>query len=300
MAIDPEIGGLVDLGDDAYCQVGPRGEGNQGILVTSEGSVLIDGYIRNYAPLMESINEVTSPSAIRYVVNTHDDLDHYSMNHLFRRQGATILASEVCRASIHRKMNAKVWVDNLKSRNPKLGEDIDTPQDLIPHIGIEHHATFTPGGEKMELIFMGRGHSPGDLIIYLPERKLLYAGDLVFSGMHGRCKTCDFGGILPILDNFMDFPCDTVVPGHGIPIVGVGGEAIATYRDYLVTLQERIGELVTAGVSIEDAKTKFDDWKYFNWSQPQLVQTAIEHAYKDFVWRSRFQCFQSLHEDKYK
>ena len=40
MSIDPEIGGLVALGDDAYCQAGPRGEGNQGILVTSEGSVL--------------------------------------------------------------------------------------------------------------------------------------------------------------------------------------------------------------------------------------------------------------------
>ena len=298
MTIDPEIGGLVALGDDAYCQVGPRGEGNQGILVTSEGSVLIDGYIRNYAPLMESINDVTKPSPIKYVVNTHDDIDHFSMNHFFRRQGATVLASEVCRASIHKKMNAQVWVDNLRGRNPELGRDIDTPQELIPHIGIEKHATFTPGGERMELIYMGHGHSPGDLVIYLPERKLLYAGDLVFSGMHGRCKTCDFGGILPILDRLMDFPCDTVVPGHGSPVVGVGTEGIAIYRDYLVTLQERIAELVTSGVSMEDAKTKFDDWKYFNWGRPQLVHTAIEHAYKDFVWRSRFEHFQALHEDK--
>jgi cyclase len=299
VTIDSEIGGLVALGDDAYCQVGPRGEGNQGILVTSEGSVLIDGYIRNYAPLMDSLNEVTKSSPVRYVVNTHDDMDHFSMNHFFRQQGATVLASEVCRASIHKKMNSKVWVDNLKSRNPELGRDIDTPQDLIPNIGIEKHATFTPGGEVMELIYMGHGHSPGDLVIYLPERKLLYAGDLVFAGMHGRCKTCDFGGILPILDSLMDYPCETVVPGHGIPIVGVGTEAIAVYKDYLVTLQQRIAELVTNGVSIEDSKNKFDDWKYFNWGRPQLVHTAIEHAYKDFVWRSRFQAFQTLHEDKY-
>lgn len=109
MTIDPEVGGLVALGDDAYCQVGPRGEGNQGILVTSEGSVLIDGYIRNYAPLMESINDVTKSSAVRYVVNTHDDMDHFSMNHFFRQQGATVLASEVCRASIHKKNEFPNW-----------------------------------------------------------------------------------------------------------------------------------------------------------------------------------------------
>ena len=98
MTIDPEVGGLVELGDGAYCQVGSRGEGNQGILVTSEGSVLIDGYIQNYAPLMESINDATKSSAVRYVVNTHGDMDHF-----FRQQGATVLAPEVCRASIHEK-----------------------------------------------------------------------------------------------------------------------------------------------------------------------------------------------------
>lgn len=295
--LDPEIGGLVRVGEDAYCQVGPRGEGNQGIFVTPEGSVLIDGFIKNFKPLMDSLDDVSKSSPIQYVVNTHDDGDHFSLNHLFRRQGAIVLSSEVCRASIHDKMNQQVWIDSIRNYNPELGRDIGNPKELIPQIGIERRATITPGGEKIELISMGHGHSRGDLIIYLPERRLLFAGDLVFAGTHGRCKTTDFGGILKILDTLAEFECDTVVPGHGVPVVGAGAEAIATYRDYLVTLQDRVAELAAGGVGIEDAKSGFGDWKYLDWGRPELYPTAIEHAYKDYVWRSRFHSFQPLHED---
>lgn len=300
MAIDPNLGGLVKVGEDAYCQVSPRGEGNQGLFVTGEGSVLIDGYIKFMNPLMESIQSVSKSSPIQYVVNTHDDGDHYSLNHVFHRQGAVILASEVCRASIHDKMKEKVWVDNIRNYNPELGRDIENPNEFVPDIGIDRRATITPGGEKIELIYMGHGHSCGDLIIYLPERKIMFAGDLVFSGAHGRCKTTDFGGIIKILDTLAEFDCETVVPGHGVPIVGGGAEAIATYRDYLLTLQHRVAELANDGADIEEAKAKFGDWKYSDWTRPELYPTAIEHAYKDYAWRSRFQSFQTLHEDEKK
>ncbi len=193
-------------------------------------------------------------------------------------------------------MKEQVWVDHIRKYNPELAPDLENPADLTPQIGIEQRATITLGGENIELVFMGHGHSRGDLVIYLPERRVLFAGDLVFAGAHGRCKTTDFGGILTILDALSEFECDTVVPGHGVPILGGGAEAIATYRDYLVTLQERVAELVDRGVGLEEAKTKFGDWKYADWGRPELLPTAIEHAYKDYVWRSRFYKFQALHE----
>lgn len=298
MPIDPDAGGLVKVGEDAYCQVSPRGEGNQGLLVTSEGSVLIDGYIKFVDPFMDTVRDLCGSSPIQYVVNTHDDGDHYSLNHLFRNQGAIILASEVCRSSIQDKMKQQVWVDNIKKYNPDRGRDIEDPKDFVPHIGIDRQATITPGGEKIELISMGHGHSRGDLIIHLPERSLVFAGDLVFAGTHGRCKTTDFGGILKILDTLAALNCDTVVPGHGVPVPGAGADAIGTYRDYLVTLQARVAELAADGVGMEEAKTRFGDWKYLDWGRPELYPTAIEHAYKDYVWRSRFESYQSLHEQE--
>lgn len=292
MAVDPEVGGLVRVGDDAYCQVSPRGEGNQGIFVTSEGSVLIDGFIKHCNAFMASLNSLSKASPVRYVVNTHDDGDHYSLNHIFRRRGAVILASEVCRASLQEKMKEKVWVDHIRKYNPKLADEIGDPADFVPQIGVEQRATIALGGERIELAFMGHGHSRGDLIIHLPERRVLFAGDLVFAGAHGRCKTTDFGRIVEILDTLSEFDCDTVVPGHGVPVVGGAAEAIATYRDYLVTLQERVAELVGKGVGVEEGKTRFSDWKYAGWGRPELLPTTIEHAYKDHLWRSRFYQYQ--------
>ena len=215
--------------------------------------------------------------------------------------------SAVVAALAHRALGERTFAvtavsETLSDREyleaTELAREIGDPADFVPQIGIDQRATIALGGEKIELVFMGHGHSRGDLVIYLPERRVLFAGDLVFTGAHGRCKTTDFGGILAILDALSQFPCDTVVPGHGIPVVGEGAQAIATYRDYLVSLQERVAELVDSGVGLAEAKTKFGDWKYAKWVRPELLPTAIEHAYKDYVWRSRFYKFQTLREEE--
>ena len=86
MAVDPKVGGLVKVAEDTYCQVSPRGEGNQGIFLTQEGSVLIDGFIKHCNAFMASLDSLNKASPVRYVVNTHDDGDHYSLNHIFRRK----------------------------------------------------------------------------------------------------------------------------------------------------------------------------------------------------------------------
>jgi hypothetical protein len=57
-----------------------------------------------------------------------------------------------------------------------------------------------------------------------------------------------------------------------------------------------VAELADSGVGLEEAKTRFGDWKYMDWGRPELFPTAVEHAYKDYVWRSRFYKFQALNE----
>ena len=57
-----------------------------------------------------------------------------------------------------------------------------------------------------------------------------------------------------------------------------------------------MAELVDSGSGPEEARTRFGDWKYADWGRPELLPTAIEHAYKDYVWRSRFYKYQTLRE----
>ncbi|MDH3443272.1 MAG: MBL fold metallo-hydrolase [Deltaproteobacteria bacterium] len=283
-----EKGGLVRIAEDIHVQVGPRGESNQGIITTDAGAVLIDNYVRYYTPLMESLGKLRQ-SFIRFVVNTHNDMDHFSANFFFRRRGATILSSEWSRAQIGRMMREPYWVEELKKRNPDLAHEVTRPEELIPHLGIHDRASLDLDGETAELSYMGHGHSPGDLTVYLQQRRVLFAGDLVFVRQHGRLKTADIQGLLNILNKLAGMPITAIVPGHGEPVVGSeASEAVAIYRDYISILQCRVSDMFNNGRTLDAIKADFKGWKYESWGRSHLFPVCLEHVYKDVVWRSRF------------
>jgi glyoxylase-like metal-dependent hydrolase (beta-lactamase superfamily II) len=287
MSVKLVHGELTEVADGVFVFVGPDGDSNNGIVVTEEGILSIDSYVKHHAGLTQALARV-SARPVRYAVNTHDDADHFSMNHFFRRQGALILASEVCRARIETKMGRKAWVDDLRRRNPALAHELDSPQELVPHVGISERATLTIAGEKVELVSLGHGHCPGDLVVNLPERGVLFAGDTVFAGVHGRLKTADVDSLIAMLDRLVAIPCETVVPGHGAPLKGVGREAVETYRDYLIELRARITALIGEGVGPDRIAQALAGWKYGHWGRAELFPVCAQHVYKDVAWRMRF------------
>ena len=287
MAIDFAQGGVADVGDGVFVYVGPDGDSNNGIVLTGEGTISIDSFVRHYAGLTAAL-ECVSDRPVRFAINTHDDADHFSMNHFFRRQGALIMASEVCRARIEKKMGMPSWVDDLRRRNPALAHELTAPEDLVPHIGVADRATLRIAGERIELEHVGHGHCPGDLVVNFPERGVLFAGDLLFAGVHGRLKTADIDSLIAMLERLAQIPCQTAIPGHGLPVKGIGKQAIDTYRDYLVELRARITELIGNGVTPQRIAAELADWKYGHWGREELFPVCAEHVYKDVAWRMRF------------
>ena len=279
--------GVSDVADGVFVYVGPEGDSNNGIVLTDEGTISIDSYVKQYDGLTGALQQ-RSERPVRLAINTHDDADHYSMNHFFRRQGAMIIASEICRSRIETKMGMASWVDDLRRRNPALGHELNHPEELVPHVGVQDRATLKIGGEKIELVHMGHGHCPGDLIVNFPERGVLFAGDLVFAGVHGRLKTADVDALIAMLEQLAGIPCKTVIPGHGVPAQGVGREAIEAYRDYLVVLRDRIAELILNGVTAERVAAELKGWKYAKWGREKLFPVCAQHVYKDVAWRLRF------------
>lgn len=287
MAVDFVKGGVADVADGVFVYVGPDGDSNNGIVLTDEGTISIDSYVKQYAGLMRALEQV-SDRPVRFAINTHDDADHYSMNHFFRREGAMIIASEVCRTRIEAKMGMASWVADLRRRNPELAHELTNPEELIPHVGLTDRATLRVAGEKIELLHMGHGHCPGDLIVNFPERGVLFAGDLVFAGVHGRLKTADVDALIAMLERLGEIPCRTVIPGHGAPVKGVGREAIDAYKDYLMVLRERMAELILNGVSADRIAAELKGWKYAAWGREKLFPVCAQHVYKDVAWRLRF------------
>ena len=287
MTVNFAEGGVADVADGVFVYVGPEGDSNNGIVLTGEGTISIDSFVRNYAGLTRAIERV-SGRPVRLAINTHDDADHFSMNHFFRRQGAMIIASEVCRSRIEAKMGKASWVEDLRKRNPALAHELTAPAELVPHVGLEDRATLKIAGERVELMHLGHGHCPGDLVVNFPERGVLFAGDLLFAGVHGRLKTADVDSLIAMLDHLAGIPCETVVPGHGAPVRGVGRDVIETYKDYLVVLRGRITELIRNGVAEDSIATELAGWKYAEWEREPLFPVCARHVYRDVVWRMRF------------
>ena len=280
-------GRLQEIEEGIHTHVGPDGESNRSIVVTREGSILIDNYIRYQEPLSACLEEVGG-SSVRFVVNTHSDMDHFSANQYFRRQGAVVLATTASRARIQTMMESDVWVKELKARNPAMAHEIVDPRETIPHLGLDGKSTLTLGGEDLECIPMGHGHCPGDMVVYMPSRQILFAGDLVFAGQHGRLKTADLDGLVQSLDRLLTLPVSTVIPGHGEPVIGQGRETIAIYRDYVVTLRREVDRMLGEGSSLEEMKERLAAWKYAAWGRQHLFPVCVDHIYKDVVWRRRF------------
>jgi cyclase len=287
MTVNFVSGGVAEIADGVFVYVGPEGDSNNGIVLTEEGTISIDSFVKNYAALTQAIARA-SERPVRIAINTHDDADHFSMNHFFRRQGAMIIASEVCRSRIETKMGMPSWVEDLRKRNPALAHELTAPADLVPHVGLTDRATLKIAGENIELMHMGHGHCPGDLVVNFPERGVLFAGDVLFAGVHGRLKTADMDTLIAMLERLAEIPCTTVVPGHGAPVKGVGSAAIDTYRDYLVVLRARIAELISNGVTEEHVAAELEGWKYAEWGREELFPVCAQHVYKDVAWRMRF------------
>jgi len=278
---------LQEIEHGVYAHVGPDGESNRSIVVTREGSILIDNYIR-YQPSLAACLEQVGGSDVRFVVNTHSDIDHFSANHDFRRKGAIVVATAASTARIQAMMASEHWVNELKARNTALAHEFTHPSEAIPHWSIVGKSTLTLGGEELECIPMGHGHCPGDMVVYLPQRQVLFAGDLVFAGQHGRLKTADLDGLVDCLDRLLTLPVKTVVPGHGRPVIGQGTETIAVYRDYVITLREEVDRLIEQGSGLDEIKKGLENWKYADWGRQHLFPVCVEHVYKDVVWRNRF------------
>jgi hypothetical protein len=79
-----------------------------------------------------------------------------------------------------------------------------------------------------------------------------------------------------------------VVPGHGRPIKGLNREVIETFKDYLITLSDRIAELIGNGVASERLQAELQDWAYYTWARPTRIPFMLENVYQDVKWRGRF------------
>ena len=109
------------------------------------------------------------------------------------------------------------------------------------------------GGETIELLRLGPAHSPGDISLWLPKKKLMISGDLTFrQRLLPVMEHTDTQGWINTWDAFEALKPEIVIPGHGSPTSDIG-ELTRYTKDYLVYMRKQVSEILDNDGSEQDA-----------------------------------------------
>lgn len=246
--------GLTKIADNVYSYVGVKDASpthsfaaNAGIVIGRDGILVVDTLIsaKEAQRFLADIRKV-SDKPIKYVVNTHTHLDHAFGNSVFAKQGAIVISHEA-----DRRLLEKVGESTLKNiANFGLKpEDMAGTEIVYPSLTFSDRLTIDLGGETVELIRVAPSHTEGSVIAYLPAKKLLFSGDILFTDFHPYLADGDIPGWTRTLDALIAMDVERIIPGHG-PLSTK--KDLREMKEYLILFDAKARELA-AGSQDADA-----------------------------------------------
>ncbi len=215
---------LTRIADNVYTYVDVRGGSrdnsfgaNAGIIIGNDGIVVVDTLIsaREAKRFIKDIRAI-SDKPIRYVINTHYHLDHAFGNSEFAKLGAVIVAQEN-----DKKLMEKTAGETLKNIGQfgLTAEDMAGTTPQYPAITYGDRMTIDIGGQEIELLHALNSHTSGDTLVYLRDKKILFAGDILFTNYHPFLGEGNITEWARQLDAIRAMDVEKIIPGHG-PLSG--------------------------------------------------------------------------------
>jgi len=211
---------------------------NAGIIIDKNGIVVVDTLIsaKEAKRFIRNIRAV-SVKPIKLVVNTHYHLDHAFGNSEFTRLGAMIIAHTADSVNLRNRGE-----DALKNAG-NFGltkEDMKGTELAYPALAFNDRMEINLGSRKINLIFTGPSHSEGSILVYLPDSKVLFTGDILFTDRHPYMGDANVDGWIKALGFIMGMDVVTIIPGHG-PISSK--KDITDMKNYLTIFDKKAKEL---------------------------------------------------------
>lgn len=251
---------------------------NAGFIVTSTSVVVVDalGSPALAERFVAEIRKIT-PKPISHVVLTHYHADHIYGLQVFKALGARIVAQQAAREYLYSD-TARL---RLQASRTELAPWIDESTHLVPaDEWINAPTKLMVGDTEIHIIPVGPAHTADDVVVWLPQRKVLYSGDLVFRGRIPYVGDADSGHWIASLDELLRLGAKVVVPGHGA-ISQDAHKDMQFTRDYLSYLRKVMGQ------AAEDM-TPFDEaYQATDWSQyehmPLFDAANRMNAYNTYI-----------------
>jgi glyoxylase-like metal-dependent hydrolase (beta-lactamase superfamily II) len=184
---------------------------NNCYIKTTEGFLVMDtGPSYQFAKQAYEAMQKIEDLPVKYVVNSHEHDDHWLGNDYYKQKfGATLMGPESINTNY--KEGDKTRMYNVLPKNAIEGTHIIDLDKVV-----KKRETLVFGGEKFDIIPMDvKAHTGDDVFIYMPERKVLFAGDLVMNGRITSGRHGSVMGQLKALAMMQKLDWKVMVPGHG-------------------------------------------------------------------------------------
>ena len=265
---------------------GPMATGGNHPIIVNEHDVFLvdDGTTPGAArALLEDLKLITN-KPVRWVVNTHFHYDHTDGNSIFGPEVEIVGHEYVRHAMMDDMLHHEPFLtalSNMPSQVDALKKQIADEKDAGKRVTLQKQLTATQadweqfktmkvtpptmtysskmtlfsGQREIQILFLGRGHTDGDTVVYLPKEKIVCTGDLMESRL-AYMGNAEFDEWIKTLEALKELNFDTVLPGHGVPFHEKS--LITAYQSYLKDLITKVAALRKQGLSADQAAQKVD------------------------------------------
>jgi cyclase len=269
------LGEVTQISEGIYAYLQPDGSwylNNTGFLVDRAGVISVDATSteRRTRAYLDAIASVTT-LPVRTLLNTHHHGDHTHGNYLFA--GATIVAHEQCRPAM---------LSTPMPPPPGIWTEVDWGHLELapPFLTYTDGVTLWSGDLRCEVRYVGTpAHTTNDSIVWIPDRSVVFAGDLLFNGGTPFALMGSVSGWIEVLETVLrPLGARTLVPGHG-PVCGP--EAIDDMLAYLRFVQDLAREAWAAGLTPLQAAREADLGEFKDLLDAERIVGNLYRAYQE-------------------
>jgi glyoxylase-like metal-dependent hydrolase (beta-lactamase superfamily II) len=221
--------------------------GNVSVSAGDDGLFVIDDELAPLTPKLKAALATLSKKPVRFLVNTHWHADHSGGNPGMAAAGAVIVAQE----NVRRRLS----VDQVREFKGNKMTTAALPPAALPVVTFTDDVTLHFNGDEIHVIHVPPAHTDGDSIVQFKKANVIATGDVVvgYYPLIDADSGGTFEGFITAADKVLSLADDNtkIVPGHG-PLMSKAD--VTAYREMLVQVRDRIGKLMAAKKTVEDAK----------------------------------------------
>jgi cyclase len=286
--------GLHEVGDGLYAYLQPDGGwgwSNAGLVVDGDSTLLIDTLydLKLTEQMLQTMRRAVAAAArIDTLVNTHANGDHCYGNQLVG--GARIVASE--RTAVEMSELPPAAMAALLEQAPAMGElgafflecfgafDFEGIELALPEQTFSGELRMPVGELELELIEVGPAHTRGDTLVHVPARRVLFSGDILFSGAHPIAWAGPVSNWIAACDRILAMDVEVIVPGHG-PLAGPS--EVSELKAYFEYLYAQARACRTEGMTALEAARAISLERWVDWRERERLVVNIANIYAELA-----------------